>query len=153
MFGWNRHQTSQVSTLDALSRTSRDHPWSPTRLDRPVCSIHKKHHQALATQTNREHTTFVISHFRACKLWNRPPQVKLVVLLWRSVSCALEDCSGGGCDQSFVSTQNKSLMDLHMHDLPATPLHGLPRQGDWQSTSYESDWTDRDATHSSTFTT
>ena len=48
---------------------------------------------------------------------------------------------------------NKSLMDLHVQDLPATPLHGLPRQGDWQSTSYESDWTDRDATHSSTCTT
>ena len=47
---------------------------------------------------------------------------------------------------------NKSLMDLHVHDLPATPLHGLPCQGDWQSTSYESDWTDRDVTQSSTCT-
>ena len=51
---------------------------------------------------------------------------------------------------SRSSAHNKSLMDLHVHDLPATPLHGLPCQGDWQNTNSEGDWTDCDATHRST---
>ena len=36
-------------------------------------------------------------------------------------------CSGRECDLAFVST-HKSLMDLHVQDLPTAPLHGLPRQ-------------------------
>ena len=48
---------------------------------------------------------------------------------------------------------HKSLLDLHVRDLPTTPLHGLPRQGDWQSTSDESDWTDRDVIRSGIQTT
>ena len=50
----------------------------------------------------------------------------------------------------FCQHTNESLMDLHVHDLPATPLHRLPCQGDWQNTDSESDWTDCDATHKST---
>ena len=56
-----------------------------------------------------------------------------------------QDCSEGR-GLSFISP----LMGLHVHDLPATPLHGLQCQGDWQNTDSESDWTGCDATYRST---
>ena len=45
---------------------------------------------------------------------------------------------------------NKSLMDPHVHGMPASPLHRLSRQGNWQSTRDESDWTDRAITRRTT---
>ena len=41
-------------------------------------------------------------------------------------------------------------MDLHVHGLPAPPLHRLPRLGNWQSTCNESNRTDRAIFHCST---
>ena len=44
------------------------------------------------------------------------------------------------------SSARKQIDRGHVHDLPPTLLHGLPCQGDWQGTSYESDWSNHDAT-------
>ena len=46
-------------------------------------------------------------------------------------------------DHTFCQYANKSLMDPHVRGMPASSLRGLSRQGNWQGTRAESDWTDR----------
>ena len=45
------------------------------------------------------------------------------------------------------SARNRSLMDLHVHGMPAPHSHRLSGQGNWQSTYIESNWTDRATCH------